>query len=216
MIEIDHIFIFSNTNGRKADDLVSSGLAEGSNRIHKRQGTMNRKFYFENFFLEILWVYDQSERDKVGTKRIGLSQRANFKNNNSSRFGLCLVNDKATNTLFKGAQNYQPAYFPSGMSIDVISNSEYFGLPWTFRLPYQSDKPETNEPKNHLMKLSQLTKVKFGTNQKNLSSEFTSAFKGEQMVEFYEDVKSSLTLEFDFRKQQKTYRNEFLDLTIHY
>lgn len=56
MIEIDHIFIFSNTNGREADDLVSSGLAEGSNRIHKRQGTMNRKFYFENFFLQILWV----------------------------------------------------------------------------------------------------------------------------------------------------------------
>ena len=58
---IDHIFIFSNNNGKEADKLVEFGLTEGSSRIHPGQGTTNRKFYFENFFLEVLWVIDETE-----------------------------------------------------------------------------------------------------------------------------------------------------------
>jgi len=60
-MEIDHIFIFSKNDGKEADKLVEFGLTEGSNRIHPGQGTTNRKFYFENFFLEVLWVIDETE-----------------------------------------------------------------------------------------------------------------------------------------------------------
>lgn len=50
-MEVDHLFVFSNRQGREADELVAFGLAEGSNRIHLGQGTCNRKLYFENRFL---------------------------------------------------------------------------------------------------------------------------------------------------------------------
>ncbi len=53
-MKIDHIFIFSNEHGKEANELVELGFTEGSNRVHKGQGTTNRKFYFENFYLEIL------------------------------------------------------------------------------------------------------------------------------------------------------------------
>ena len=58
-MEIDHIFIFTDDKGQVADKLVESGFVEGSNRVHIGKGTTNRKFYFKNFFLEILWVHNE-------------------------------------------------------------------------------------------------------------------------------------------------------------
>ncbi len=52
-MNIVHIFIFTDDNGKVADELVEFGLIEGSNLVHVGQGTTNRKFYFDNFFLEI-------------------------------------------------------------------------------------------------------------------------------------------------------------------
>jgi hypothetical protein len=45
-IEIDYIFIFSN-KGKETDNLVAFGLTEGI-------GTLNRRIFFDNFYLEIL------------------------------------------------------------------------------------------------------------------------------------------------------------------
>ena len=91
MFQIDHIFIFSSCEGKEADELVQFGLTEGSSRIHPGQGTMNRKFYFENFFLEILWVYNQAETQSEQTIATKLWERSNFQTNNYSPFGLCLA-----------------------------------------------------------------------------------------------------------------------------
>jgi Glyoxalase-like domain len=88
----DHIFIFTNDQGKVADQLVAFGLKEGSNRVHVGQGTTNRKFYFENFFLEILWVHDETEINSELLKLIGLWQRVNHQSNSFSPFGLCIVN----------------------------------------------------------------------------------------------------------------------------
>ena len=55
-MEINHIILFSKMQGQEADELHNFGLTEGSHRIHPGQGTRNRKFYFANFFLEIVWV----------------------------------------------------------------------------------------------------------------------------------------------------------------
>jgi len=60
-MDIDHIFIFTNTEGKIADELISFGLTANESRVHKGQGTMNRTFSFENFFLEIAWVHNEQE-----------------------------------------------------------------------------------------------------------------------------------------------------------
>ncbi|MEL6846826.1 MAG: VOC family protein, partial [Bacteroidota bacterium] len=90
---IDHIFIFSDTEGSEADLLVKAGFAEGSSRIHPGQGTRNRKFYFDNFFLELLWVHDEEEI-KRSAKRAHqqLWQRSQHKELGLSPLGLCLQN----------------------------------------------------------------------------------------------------------------------------
>jgi hypothetical protein len=78
-MQVDHIFIFSNNQGREADQLVEFGLMEGSNRIHKGQGTTNCKFYFENFFLEILWVINEEEINQSPALETHLAYRSNCK-----------------------------------------------------------------------------------------------------------------------------------------
>jgi len=109
-MEVHHIYIFTDDKGKVADELVEFGLTEGSNRIHLGQGTENRKFYFENFYLEILWVHNEAEIKSKNVLPTGLSERADFKRNNFSPFGLCLVNTLETNQLFENAFKYQPDY----------------------------------------------------------------------------------------------------------
>jgi len=215
-MEIDHIFIFSNNKGKEADELVKFGFLEGSNRIHNGQGTTNRKFYFENFFLEVLWVFNEEEIHQSPVKETQLGKRAIYTQNGFSRFGLCLVNTEETDKLFDGAQTYQPNYFPSEMSIDILPNKENPKLPWTFRLPYRRGKKEMKEPIAHLNQIRKLTSVKFLINEFNLESNFISHFVKEENIIFMPNSRSSLILEFDYKKQNKIYCNEKLDLTIKY
>jgi hypothetical protein len=64
IMQTDHIFIFTNDNGKIADELVQFGLTEGSSRVHVGQ--------------EILWVHNEQELNSEVTKQTGLWQRADF------------------------------------------------------------------------------------------------------------------------------------------
>ena len=85
-MEVDHIFIFSNKNGKEFDTLVDFGFTEGSSRLHSGQGTMNRKLYFENFFLQILWVVSETEIQSDITSKTKLWERSQFKKNQYSPY----------------------------------------------------------------------------------------------------------------------------------
>lgn len=61
---IDHIFIFVNSED-EANELVNFGLTEGIGNVHKGIGTANRRFFFENFYLEILWVENENKAKSV-------------------------------------------------------------------------------------------------------------------------------------------------------
>lgn len=211
----DHIFIFTNDNGKIADQLVEFGLKEGSNRVHVGQGTTNRKFYFENFFLEILWVHDELEINSELIKPIGLWQRANYHFNDFSPFGLCLVNTDETDKLFENAFHYQPAYFPEGMTIDILKNEYQPSFPWTFRLPFKGQKKNETEPTNHRNGIKELTKVDFFISTIN-DNNFTQVFLEQEKINFIKSDKMWLTLTFDDAKQGLEKDFEELKLTIKY
>ena len=211
----DHIFIFTNDQGRIANQLVEFGLSEGSNRIHAGQGTTNRKFYFENFFLEVLWVYNEAEINSELIKPIGLWQRANYLSNDTSPFGLCIVNTDETDHLFKNAYKYQPTYFPDGMTIDILKNEHQPSFPWTFRLPFKGQKKNETEPINHKNGIKQLTKVDFYVSTIN-DVKIIQAFENQQHINFIKADKTWLTLIFDEGKQEQIKTFETLQLTIEY
>jgi Glyoxalase-like domain len=214
-MNIDHIFIFTNDNGKISDELVEFGLSEGSNRVHAGQGTTNRKFYFKNFFLEILWVHNETEIKSELTKPTGLWQRADFKSNGFSPFGLCIVNSDETGQLFENAFKYQPNYFPQGLTIDILKNEFEPSLPWTFRLPFKGQKKHENEPTTHKNELSFLTKAIFEY-QNCYDNDYLDNFKNDENIEFAKTSRDWLNLVFDNGKQGQRREFENLKLTIEY
>jgi Glyoxalase-like domain len=214
-MDIDHIFIFTDDNGKVADQLIEFGLSEGSSRVHVGQGTTNRKFYFSNFFLEILWVHNHNETKSALIEPTGLWQRANFKENNFSPFGLCLVNTDETNPLFENAYQYQPEYFPQGLSIDILKNDTQPNLPWTFRLPFKGQKKNESEPIKHENRLQFLTKTTFQY-ELNIENQFLRFFEDEKTIEFIKADKTWLNLTFDNGKQGVRKVFETLNLTIEF
>jgi hypothetical protein len=210
-MDIDHIFIFTDDNGKIADKLVEFGLVEGSNRVHVGQGTTNRKFYFDNFFLEILWVHNEQEIKSDLVKPIGLWQRADYKRNQFSPYGLCIVKSDDNNGLFENSFEYQPDYFPNGMTIEILRNENQPQLPWTFRLPFKGQKKNEKEPKNHKNGIQRLTKVNF--NYKNSQTDkYLNFFSEESNIDFTVSEDYGMTLTFDNNKQG--HREYFADLKL--
>jgi hypothetical protein len=214
-MNIHHIFIFTDDNGKIADDLVDFGLTEGSNRIHVGQGTTNRKFYFENFFLEILWVHNVYEITSDKTKPMGLWQRAEYKTNHFSPFGLCIVNSEHTEIIFDNAFNYQPDYFPKGMGIKIIKNEDQTDLPWTFQLPFKGQTKPESEPTKHKNGISALTNTMFEY-QEIFETKFLDNFKYLEEIQFIKSSRNWLNLIFDNGRQGKKSEFEKLNLIIEY
>lgn len=215
-MQVDHIFIFSARQGNEAQALVNAGFTEGSSRIHPGQGTVNRKFYFENFFLEILWIHNEEEIKSPGTNPTKLWERSQFRINNYSRFGVCLVNTETTDTLFKTSKIYEPQYFPQGMVIDFIAHDSMPWLPWTFRLPYRGQSKKVTEPTQQALKIQQLTQVTFNLPYSSSSQDFTRFFNNHSTIDFQESNYPQLLLEFDHKKQGKSIDFPALDLLIEY
>lgn len=214
-MKIDHLFIFSNQEGKEADDLVNFGLVEGSSRVHQGQGTTNRKFYFQNFFLEVLWVHNQAEIKSELVKPTGLWQRTD-KESGFSPFGLCLVNTADTNDLFEKAYQYQPNYFSKGMEIDILNNEKAPSLPWTFRLPFKEKKGNPLEPTNHSNGLSELTEAIFEYQNQGEAKSYLTCLKKEHQIKFKPSNRNWLNLKFDGGKQNKQKDFDELKLTIRY
>ncbi len=215
-MEIDHIFIFSANQGKEAEELIDFGFIEGSNRVHPGQGTINRKFYFENFFLEIVWVINEDEIKSDLVSPTKLWERSNFRKNGVSPFGIGLLNTEDTDAIFENSLKYQPDYFPKGLEIDFLTNEKASYLPWTFRLPFKGEKKKTTEPIIHKNNISELTKVEFEIPFLDLNNEYILNFKDENLVSFSQNSAYNLTLIFDNNRRNKTKVFDTIPLTIKY
>ncbi len=215
-MDIDHIFIFSDNYGEEANQLVEFGLIEGSSRVHPGQGTANRKFYFHNFFLEILWVVDENDIQNKTTSITKLWDRSQYNLNGYSRFGLCVENTVLSIPLFQHCKHYYPKYLPENISIEFIENGSNPSLPWTFRTPFANSAKKSNEPRNHNCDLKTLTKAIFEVKAQNEEIAFISQFEDVPGIDFIRSERIHLTLEFDHLHQKKEQTFNELGLTIKY
>jgi hypothetical protein len=214
-MDINHIFIFTDTNGKIADELISFGLTANESRTHLGQGTTNRTFSFKNFFLEIVWVHNEQEIKSDLVRPTGLWQRAEFFKNTFSPFGLIIENNEESDHLFRNAYKYQPEYFPDGMAFDILQNSLQPDLPWTCRLPFKREKHMGASEMNHTNKINFLSSATFEYSGSGGES-FLDQFKNEKTIQFIKSGKTWLTLTFDNGKQALKKVFEPLQLTIEY
>lgn len=139
-LQLDHIFIITKPDAPVASQLLALGLNEGNSNVHPGQGTSNRRLFFDNFTIELLFISDAHEAANGAGKQLGLLQRS--EDEAACPFGLVTrVLDTASNPDFPAWQ-YFPDYFPKPMCFFVGENSTLMTEPLCICMP--PSLPKTN------------------------------------------------------------------------
>ena len=135
--ELDHVFICTDIDAPEADRLRAFGLTEGTANIHPGQGTANRRFFFHNAMLELLWVHEPEEAQRAVTRPTRLWERWVGRHSEAiTPFGICLRPRLATTQVPFAAWPYTPAYLPAPWVIHVGENSDVLAEPMLFYVAF--------------------------------------------------------------------------------
>jgi hypothetical protein len=168
-MEIDHIYICTETKAPAGDLLIEFGLVEGSSNTHPGQGTANRRFYFHNLMLELLWVENIEEVQSQRTKPMRLFERCLGATNTVSPFGIGLRPTMGSHeTIPFPTWDYHPIYLPDFLKIQVADNTPLSEPMYFYRFfAARQDKASTLkiEPMEHEVPFKEVTSVKVHVNQ---------------------------------------------------
>jgi hypothetical protein len=164
-LELDHLFVWSSPGGAEADQLVAFGLSEGTPNRHPGQGTANRRFFFCNAFLELLWVEDAAEAQAEPAARLMLCDRWSRHGRGASSFGICMRPRRGSGAGPPFATwPYRPAYLPAPLSIEMGANCERCEEPLLFLLSFgrrpDSDEAPRRQPLAHAAGLRSITRLR--------------------------------------------------------
>jgi hypothetical protein len=213
-LELDHFFILVDQGAPQAEALEQLGLTEGTANRHPGQGTANRRYFFHNAFLELLWVDDASEAQSAATQRTGLWQRWSRRESGASPFGICFRPAPGeTGALPFATWNYRPGYLPSPLSIQMSTRSEQHSEPLLFFIAFGrsaiDDEPARRQPLDHSAGLRRVTRLKLTLIQQGpLSQELQAIQKHCPQVEFA--TGNSHRLEVGFDHESKGWHHELV------
>jgi hypothetical protein len=147
-VELDHVFVCVSRGAPEADALVESGLLEGPRNVHPGQGTANRRFFFRNAMLELLWVEDPAEAQSEQTAPSRLWERWTQRSSSASPFGIIVrPADEASGVPFP-ARIYKPSWLPSDLEIYVgeagIEEPMWAFMPFLRRVGPSHFRPHPN------------------------------------------------------------------------
>lgn len=162
--ELDHVFICTEINAPEADRLLLFGLTEGTARIHPGQGTANRRFFFHNFMLELLWIQSSEEAQSKLSRPTRLWERWHDRNRGSCPFGICLRSaNQSVEELPFSNWAYRPAYLPESLSISVGTNADIVTEPMLFYLSFAKRQGQYSndqrQPLDHAIGFREVTRV---------------------------------------------------------
>ncbi len=146
--ELDHVFICTEPGAPAADKLVAFGLTEGTPNTHPGQGTTNRRFFFHNAMLELLWVHDEAEAASESVRPTGLYRRWMERHAGASPFGICLrpTGDADLEPPFP-AFRYHPSFFPTPVFIGA--NADRVEQPLILYIPFARKPKPGTQPIDH-------------------------------------------------------------------
>ncbi len=196
-LRLHHVFVCTSLGAPEADDLRDAGLVEGSPNTHPGQGTANRRFFFEQGFLELLWVHDEREARSALTASTKLWDRWSGRGGVAYPFGICLSStEDAVSTLPFPTWQYRPDYLPGERYILfadnlTLSEPEVFVLSW----PQRQASP-TSEPLKHPLGLCEMRSVSVGLRNPTSISHSLGAIRDAGLVKVHQSVKPELLIEF--------------------
>jgi GNAT superfamily N-acetyltransferase len=162
-IEIDHIFVMTSFAAPEARCLIDLGLREGSPKRHPGQGTSNRRFFFANAMLELLWVDDIADATCGPAAGTCLAERWAQRSCTASPFGICLRPARGQPQVAPfPTWDYLPPYSP--LALPVARSSRQIEEPLLFFIPFHRRMDELpaaqREPIEHPLGVHELTSVR--------------------------------------------------------
>ncbi len=118
-IRFHHFFCFVPKGAPQMDELVRMGLNEGPPNRHPGQGTANRRIFFENGMIELIWAEDEVELQSPSISPTRLWERSRWRATGYSPFGIAVTSAASAAKMappFAG-WDYRPGYLPAGISI---------------------------------------------------------------------------------------------------
>lgn len=213
--ELDHLFICTNVGAPAADRLVSFGLTESTPNIHPGQGTANRRFFFRNCMLELLWVSDSEEAQSEVTRPMHLWERWRDRAGEACPFGVCLrPTFHSTNPLPFPTWTYRPAYLPRSLSISVATNARVLTEPLLFSLSFrkrQDSYPEQQrELLNHAVGFREMTRMTLASPHANHLSPELRSLVNSSLIQLRHEENYLMKLGFDgeIKGRQADFRPE--------
>ena len=141
-IELDHVFICVARSAPEAELLVEFGLCEGTSNVHPGQGTANRRFFFQNAMLELLWVEDPQEARSVQTAPTLLWDRWSGRQSGACPFGIIVrpANTGMTAVPFP-SREYRPEWLAPDLKIYLapagVQEPMWLFMPFLQRLHHE-------------------------------------------------------------------------------
>lgn len=162
-MQIDHLFVMTSAGAPAARELLALGLAEGSRNRHPGQGTANRRFFFHDAMLELLWVENEREAGSPTIRRTGLLERWRGRDSGACPFGICLRPAAPGEQPPFPTWEYRPPWLPAGPAIAVATCSEDPCVPLLFWLAFgrrpDNAAPGAREPQSHGPGMLELSRV---------------------------------------------------------
>jgi len=205
-MELDHLFICVNHGAPEAELLKDFGLTEGPPNRHPGQGTANRRFFFKNSFIELLYVDNESEIQSDLTKPTTLYDR--FSNKEVSPFG---IGFRPSSTEEKHAPfpawNYHPIYLPPELSIEIgkAPITEPFCFFLSFGSRPDSWSEEKQPPFQHQCGFKEITSLRITIPKEETVSEVYAAVASVAGVEIVQGDEHFLEIGFDEKKKNKSH-----------
>ena len=162
--ELDHLFVWTAVGAPEAERLIAFGLTEGTPNIHPGQGTANRRFFFRNAFLELVWVHDPQEAQSEAVRRVRLWEHWSGRISSTCPFGLIFrpAGQEAGKPPFS-TWEYRPPYLPEPLCLEVGTNADIFTEPLLFYMAF-GRRPEAlrqaqPQPLEHAAGVREITRL---------------------------------------------------------
>jgi hypothetical protein len=164
MFVLDHLLLFCAKGAPEADALVHLGLTEGPSNTHPGQGTANRRFFFHDAYLELLWVDDEIKARSETVRQTQLWERWAGRLTDACPFGVVLRPGSSDGLAPPfSVWAYRPTYLPAGLTIDVADNVA-LAEPAIFYLGFAGAPRGTHDAaRRHRLGLERITGVTIDT-----------------------------------------------------
>ncbi|MBD2681815.1 MULTISPECIES: VOC family protein [Nostoc] len=208
-LELDHIFVCVEPEAPPADLLTAFGLTEGNRRIHQGQGSANVCFFFENAYLELLWLFNINEAQSALVRPTGLWERCRWQETEACPFGISFRSTASDSREIPfPTWDYYAKYLPPQASIPIATNSDNLSEPLIFISP-TTKKPTDYALERQLPLVNKIGFKEITALQVTLPS--TQKFSAEVrtlidlgLVQFSQGDFYQLEIEFDNAKEGKS------------